>query len=114
MELTPNALLSQNELDAAKTVVLDHLNAQGQPKYVWPPSFALARSYADQLERSNGLPAARLTVVRSALATAEKASGAARSRSLTTLATSLTADSTGSSDSAKVTKLAAAVRDLAK
>ena len=114
MELTPNALLSQNELDAAKTVVLDHLNAQGQPKYVWPPSFALARSYADQLERSNGLPAARLTVVRTALATAEKASGAARSRALTTLATSLTADSTGSSDSAKVTKLAAAVRDLAK
>ena len=56
-ELTPSALLSQNEIDAAKTVQLDYLNAQGQPKFVWPPSFALARAYVDQLERSRGLSA---------------------------------------------------------
>jgi hypothetical protein len=52
-ELTPNALLTQNEIDAAKTVHLDHLNAQGQPRFSWPPSFALARAYVDQLERSH-------------------------------------------------------------
>ena len=51
-ELTPSAFISQNEIDAAKTVHLDYLNAQDQPKFVWPPSFALARAYLDQLERS--------------------------------------------------------------
>ena len=56
-ELTPSAFISQNEIDAAKTVHLDYLNAQGQPKFVWPPSFALARAYVDQLERSSGLSA---------------------------------------------------------
>ena len=50
-ELTPSAFISQNEIDAAKTVHFDYLNTQGQPKLVWPPSFALARAYVDQLER---------------------------------------------------------------
>ena len=57
VELTPSAFISQNEIDAAKTVQCDYLNAQGQPKIVWPPSFALARAYVDQLERSHGLAA---------------------------------------------------------
>ena len=35
-ELTPSAFISQNEIDAAKTVQFDYLNAQGQPKFVWP------------------------------------------------------------------------------
>ena len=51
-ELTPSAFISQNEIDAAKTVHLDYLNTQGQPKFVWPASFALARAYVDQLERN--------------------------------------------------------------
>ena len=57
-ELTPSGFISQNEIDAAKTVHLDYLNTQGQPKFVWPPTFALARAYVDQLERSQGLEAA--------------------------------------------------------
>ena len=56
-ELTPSGFISRNEIDAAKTVHLDYLNTQGQPKLVWPPSFALARAYVDQLERSQGLEA---------------------------------------------------------
>src|SRR6185436_10541667 len=63
-ELTPSAFISQNELDAAKTVHYDYLNTQGQPQMVWPASFALAKAYADQLERSHGLTAARLSTVR--------------------------------------------------
>ena len=51
-ELVPSAFISQNEIDAAKSVHLDYLNTQGQPKLVWPPSFALSRAYVDQLERS--------------------------------------------------------------
>ena len=63
-ELMPSAFISQNEIDAAKTVHLDYLNTQGQPKLVWPPSFALARAYVDQLARSNGLSASRIAAVR--------------------------------------------------
>ena len=77
-ELTPSGFISQNEIDAAKTVHLDYLNTQGQPKLVWPPSFALARAYLDQLERSQGLEAGRIAAVREALAAAEKAKGDAQ------------------------------------
>ena len=45
---------------------------------MWPPSFAKARAYLDQLERNNGLPAARITAIRTALASAEKQSGGGR------------------------------------
>jgi len=112
-ELTPSAFISQNELDAARTVHYDYLNTQGQPQMVWPASFALAKAYADQLERSHGLTAARLTSVRSALTRAEGLSGAARRTALTTLATQVTGYAAGSSDAAKVRMLAGAVRDLA-
>ena len=55
LELTPSGWLSQNELDAAKTVHFDYLNSQEQPKIVWPASFPLVRAYLDQLTRSSGL-----------------------------------------------------------
>ncbi len=113
-ELSPSAHISQNEIDAAKTVVLDHLNTQGQPQFVWPASFALARAYVDQLERSNGVSAARLTAVRAGLTRAESASGGARKSALTALARSVDADAGASSDGAKVRRLSAAMRDLAK
>jgi len=112
-ELTPSEFISQNEIDAAKTVHMDYLNTQGQPKFVWPPSFALARSYVDQLERSKCLSSSRVSAVRSALSSAEKASGSARKDALTTLSTQLNGDVSGSCDGAKVQKLSNAVKDLA-
>ncbi|HEY9428365.1 MAG TPA: hypothetical protein VIR34_14500 [Gemmatimonadaceae bacterium] len=112
-QLTPSELLSQNEIDAARTVHLDYLNTQGQPKYVWPASFSLARAYVDQLERSKGLSAERIASVRKALDGAEKAQGAKRSAALKGLASQLEGEAGGSSDSAKVSKLAGAVKDLA-
>jgi hypothetical protein len=112
-ELTPSAFISQNEIDAAKTVHFDYLNTQGQPKLTWPPSFALARAFADQLARNGGLDATRLTAVRQALAGAESASGAARSSALTQLASQLDADVATASDKIKVRMLEGAVRDLA-
>jgi hypothetical protein len=111
-ELTPSAFLSQNEIDAAKTVHFDYLNAQGQPKMVWPPSFALARAYVDQLERSQCLSADRIATVRQGLASAERASGAQRRAALTQMAAQLDGDARGSCDAPKVGKLATAVRDL--
>ncbi|MEO5816288.1 MAG: hypothetical protein ABIT20_13515, partial [Gemmatimonadaceae bacterium] len=90
----------------------EYLNAQGQPKMVWPPSFALARAFVDQLERSSCLGAARVSSVRSALSMAERASGAQRRDALTTLASQLDGESRSSCDGPKVQKLAAAARDL--
>jgi hypothetical protein len=112
-ELTPSGFISQNEIDAAKTVHLDYLNTQGQPKLVWPPSFALARAYVDQLERSKGLEAGRIATVRKALAGAEKASTTERRDALTNLATELDGGAGGTGDAAKVRVLASEVRELA-
>jgi hypothetical protein len=113
LELTPNPMLTANEIDAAKTVHMDYLNAQGQPKFVWPASFALSRAYTDQLERSSGLAAGRLAAVRSALSEAESKSGVDRRESLNKLAGQLDGDARGSSDATKVQLLATSVRDLA-
>ncbi len=112
-ELTPNANLTQNEIDAAKSVVLDHLNTQGQPKYTWAPTFALARAYTDQLERSRGLSSSRITSIRQALLRAEQANGAARRDALSALAATINGDAGSSKDALKVRALSAAVRDLA-
>jgi LVIVD repeat len=112
-ELQPSAFISQNEIDASKTVHLDYLNTQGQPKIVWPASFALSRAYVDQLERSKGLAASRIAAVRAALASAEAAAGGSRATALTAIATQLDSDAAGSSDAAKVRLLAASVRSLA-
>jgi LVIVD repeat len=112
-ELSPSALVSQNEIDAAKSVHFDYLNAQGQPKLIWPASFAKARAYVDQLERSNGLPVARIATVRTALDAAEKTTGRARSTALNKLSTALHTEATASSDAPKAHMLAAAVGELA-
>ena len=93
--------------------VYRQLNAQEQPKIVWPPSFALARAYLDQLERSNGLSSDRIAAARSALASAEKQSGQQRRDALTQLATQLDGDASRSSNASKVRLLAQSVRDLA-
>ncbi|PYP13091.1 MAG: hypothetical protein DMD54_17425, partial [Gemmatimonadetes bacterium] len=113
-ELTPNTLLTQNEIDAAKLVRFDYLNAQDQQKLVWPASFVVARAYLDQLARSNGLPKAKINDARDALSQAEKATGPARSTALTQLATRLKTDATTSTDQAKMQLLIGAVTDLSK
>jgi hypothetical protein len=113
VELTPSAFISQNEIDAAKSVKWDYLNTQGQRKIVWPPSFALAGAYLDQLERSHGLAANKIAADRAALQGAEKASGAARNDALSKLATQIDGDAAGSSDGAKVQKLSETVKALA-
>jgi hypothetical protein len=113
VELTPSAFISQNEIDAAKSVKWDYLNTQGQRKIEWPASFALSGAYLDQLERSHGLAADKIAADRAALKSAEKASGSARSTALTQLASQLDADASGSSDAAKVQKLSTSVKALA-
>jgi hypothetical protein len=113
-ELTPGPYMSQNEIDAAKTVRFEEFNAQDQQRFVWPPSFALARAYVDQLERNSGLSAGRIAAVRTELAGAEAAGGAARSAALTRLATALERDVTVATDKGRVRRLTRAVQDLAR
>jgi hypothetical protein len=113
LELKPSGFLTQNEIDAAKSVHFAEFNTQGQPKLVWPPTFALARAYVDQLARDKGLSNGRISATRSALASAEGASGSTRRDALTQLATKLDADAASAGDPAKVHTLAGAVRDLA-
>jgi hypothetical protein len=112
-ELLPSGLLTKNELDAAKTVKMDYWNPQDQQKFVWPSSFALARAYVDQLERSNGLDAKTIASTRAALDSAEKRSGAQRKTALTQLLSQLEGATTAAADQAKVKTLTAAITELA-
>jgi hypothetical protein len=105
--------MTRNEIDAAKSVRLDYLNVQGQPRFEWPATFALARAYLDQLDRDGGLGAARIAAARGALAAAERAGGGERSRALAALAAELRQDAASAPDAEKVRKLADAVERLA-
>jgi hypothetical protein len=111
--LTPSEHLSQNEIDAANSVKLDYLNTQGQPKFEWPPTFALARSFVDQLERSKCMSASRIAAVRSELSSAENAPASSRQNALTRLATQLDGEAGASCDAPKTRMLSKAIRDLA-
>jgi hypothetical protein len=113
-ELLPSGLITQNELDAAKTVHFTFYNTQDQQKFVWPASFPLAKAYVDQLERSKGLADDKIRATRDALAAAEKANGQQRRTALTQLATQLNGDLAGSLDQSKMKLLVGAVSDLAK
>ena len=113
-ELTPSAAITQNELDAAKSVRFDFLNVQDQPQFVWPATFALSRAYTDQLERWKGLSAEQVSAVRTALTSAEGASGSARRDALNALAGQVSGYPGGSSDPRRVQLLVQSLKDLAK
>lgn len=70
-ELTPTKFLTQNEIDAAKTVRIGELNVQNQQKIEWPQKLVVAKAYVDQLERSQALPATRIAGLRKAIQSAE-------------------------------------------
>jgi hypothetical protein len=72
-ELTPTKFLTQNEIDAAKTVRVGELNVQNQERIDWPRKLVVARAYIDQLERSAALPADQITALRQAIQSAERA-----------------------------------------
>ena len=112
LELQPSAMLTQNEIDAAKLVKLAYQNVQDQQRLTWPASFVVARAYLDQLERSRGLAVDRIGAARSILASAERRSRDARRSMLTTLATDLERDAASAAEAAKVHALAVVVRRL--
>jgi hypothetical protein len=70
--LTPTEDMTANEIAAAKEVQVDRLNVQHQDPITWQPTFAVARSYADQLERAGAIDAELLADVRRFLDRAEQ------------------------------------------
>ena len=70
-ELTPTKFLTQNEIDAAKTIQVPELNVQNQQKILWPSTLVVAKAYVDQLERSHALPENKIANVRKAIQAAE-------------------------------------------
>jgi len=70
--LTPTKFLTQNEIDAAKTVLLADLNVQNQQKIEWPAKLVVAKAYVDQLSRSEALPASRIAELEKAIKSAER------------------------------------------
>jgi hypothetical protein len=70
-ELTPTKFLTQNEIDAAKTVRVSELNVQNQQKIEWPAKLVVAKAYVDQLSRSQALPADQIAALHKAIQSAE-------------------------------------------
>lgn len=66
-ELTPTEHLTQNEIDAAKTVRMSEFNVQNQQMIEWPRTLTVAKAYVDQLERSKALSADRISALRAAI-----------------------------------------------
>src|SRR5678816_2726424 len=114
-ELTPTDSLTQNEIDAARTVHLSELNVQNQPKFEWPRKLVVAKAYVDQLERSQALPADQITALRKAIQGAEsshmKQSELAKLKSL---APSLEKSATSTQSAADSTRLQALAEILSR
>src|ERR1700685_445832 len=70
-ELTPTKFLTQNEIDAAKTVRVADLHGQDQQKLEWTARVVGGKAYVDQLDRSQALPAERIVALRTAIHKAE-------------------------------------------
>lgn len=117
-ELTPTKYLTQNEIDAAKSVQVAELNVQNQQRIVWPKNLTVAKAYVDQLERSQGLPAAHITRLRAAIDAAEKAnlsgSAVAKLKSEATAVDEIAYVTRDQADKGRLTALAAILRAPAK
>ena len=113
VELTPTADLSANEIAAAKLVRYEQYNPQSQPVIAWPAAYPVVRSYVDQLQRKNGLAAARITAINASLDASEKLTGAARKSALSKLGSEVEKDVAGSPDGPRVKTLSAEIKRLA-
>ena len=110
LQLTPSKFLTQNEIDAAKSVHVDYENVQNQQKIVWPSQLVVAKAYIDQLERSEALPASEIASLRKAIRDAEKShlseAKVAKLKALTPDLESSASSAKTSADSARLTALA--------
>lgn len=107
-ELTPSKFLTQNEIDAAKTVRVSELNVQNQQKIEWPAKLVVAKAYVDQLSRSQALPAGKITDLQKAIQNAESSHMSQDALAkLKSVAQSLTNDAGSAKDQADAARLKA-------
>jgi hypothetical protein len=113
-ELTPTKFLTQNEIDAAKTVRVTELNVQNQQRIVWPRKLVVAKAYLDQLERSQGLAVDRIASLRQAIQAAENSrlnrSAVAKLKGLAASVEKSAGETQSSADSSRLQALAAILR----
>jgi hypothetical protein len=103
---TPTADLSANEIQAASEPQLGQLNAQLQSQIVHAPSFAVVRSYLDQLVRAGAIDGTTLEQVEKHLAAAEAATQGSKAKGQLMAAW-------GKLNGARYDALKNAIRDLA-
>ena len=72
LDLVPTEHLTQNEIDAAKSVKMSSFNVQTQERLNIPNNMAVAKAYVDQLERSKSVSEKEISKFRKAIAKAEK------------------------------------------
>jgi len=111
-DLIPSEFITQNEIDASRTVVLDYFNAQGQPKFRWPASFPLALAYLDQIERDRELDMAQIVTFRQGINRAQRMNGTAQARMLNELATQIEQSATASANPRKMQRIADTLKQL--
>jgi hypothetical protein len=118
LELTPTKFVTQNEIDAAQAVRVAELNVQNQERIEWPRTLVVAKAYVDQLERSQALPADRITALRQAIQTAErsgmKPSGLAKLKSLAPSLEKSAASTKSAADSTRLLALAEILKQPAR
>jgi len=106
--LTPTKFLTQNEIDAAKTVQVSELNVQNQQKIEWPAKLVVAKAYVDQLSRSQALPTEKIAALHAAIKSAESSHlGKDALAKLKDLASSLQKDAGTAKNQADSTRLRA-------
>jgi hypothetical protein len=107
-ELTPTKLLTQNEIEAARTVRVAELNVQNQQKIEWPAKLIVAKAYLDQLARSQALPDDKIATLRAAIQQAETSNLSKSSLAkLKQLAAPLSTDAGSAKDEADAKRLRA-------
>jgi len=105
-ELTPTKFLTQNEIDAAKTVRVTELNVQNQQKIEWPRNLVVAKAYIDQLERSQALPADQIAALRQAIQSAESSHQLAKLETLAPAVEKSAGSAKSAADSSRLQALA--------
>ena len=107
-ELTPSKFLTQNEIDAARTVHFNELNVQSQQKIEWPAKLVVAKAYVDQLSRSQALPADKIAGLEKAIQSAESSHLSKKSlESLKSMAPALQQDAGSAKDQTDAKRLKA-------
>lgn len=112
-ELVPTKFISQNEIDAAKTVRLSELNVQSQEQNRWPNKLVVAKAYLDQLERSRGLATAEIAKYRKAILAAERSRKSGPLKALSAAASQKAASAADTNDAARLAGIAAVLGDPA-